>query len=113
MIAQAKGRYFRVSPSKLRMILDLIRGQKVPAAVTALAYLNKPTKEKIEKVLNSAIANARLKGFTEDQLVVSKAIADQGPVWKRFRAATMGRATEILKKTSHITIELDIKVNKG
>ncbi len=110
MIARAKGRYQRVSPTKIRKILDLVRGKQVPVALTILAHLNKPTKEKVVKVLESAVANAKQKGLTEDQLVVSKIVADQGPVWKRFRAATFGRATEILKKTTHITVELDLKV---
>ena len=110
MIAKAKGRYLRVSPTKVRLILDLIRGKKVPVAQSILAHLNKPTKEKIVKVFESAVANAKLKGVAEDQLFVSRVVADQGPVWKRFRAATFGRATEILKKTTHITVELDLKV---
>lgn len=110
MIAQAKGRYLRVSPTKIRKILDLVRGKDVPVAFTILAHLNKPTKEKIIKVFESAVANARQKGLSEDQLVVSKIFADQGPVWKRFRAASFGRASEVLKKTSHITVELDLKV---
>jgi len=109
MIVTAKGHYLRVSPTKIRMILDLVRGKSVPVAVSILAHLNKPTKEKIVKVLNSAIANAKQKGLTEDRLFVSKITADQGPVWKRFRAASMGRAAEILKKTTHITVELDLK----
>ncbi|NLE64636.1 MAG: hypothetical protein GX606_01825, partial [Elusimicrobia bacterium] len=67
------------------------------------------TKEQVVKVFNSAVANAKQKGLTEDQLIVSKITADQGPVWKRFRAATMGRANPVLKKTSHITVELDLK----
>ncbi len=82
----------------------------VPVAQSILAHLNKPTKEKIVKVFESAVANAKLKGVAEDQLFVSRVVADQGPVWKRFRAATFGRATEILKKTTHITVELDLKV---
>ena len=110
MIARAKGRYLRVSPTKVRQILDLIRGKTVPVAQTILAHLNKPTKEKIVKVFDSAVANAKQKGIAEDQLYVSKVVADQGPVWKRFHAATFGRATEILKKTTHVTVELDLKV---
>ncbi len=110
MIAKAKGRYLRVSPTKVRLILDLIRGKKVTVAQTILAHLNKPTKEKIVKVFDSAVANAKQKGISEDQLFVSRVTADQGPVWKRFKAATFGRATEILKKTTHITVELDVKV---
>lgn len=109
MIAKAQGKYLRLSPDKARMILDLIRGKKVPVAKTILTHLNKPTKEKIVKVFDSAVANAKQKGITEDQLVVSKACADQGAVWKRFRAASFGRASGILKKTTHITVELDIQ----
>jgi large subunit ribosomal protein L22 len=110
MIARAKGRYLRVSPTKVRQVLDLIRGKRVSVAQTILAHLNKPTKERVVKVFDSAVANARQKGIAEDQLVVSKAVADQGPVWKRYHAATFGRATQILKKTTHITVELDLKV---
>ena len=110
MIATAKGRYLRVSPTKIRKVMDLVRGKSVPVAISILAHLNKPTKEKVVAVLNSAVANAKQKGLTEDQLVVSKIIADQGPVWKRHRAATMGRASQILKKASHITVELDLKM---
>ncbi len=109
MIATAKGRFLRVSPTKIRNILDLIRGKGVPAAITILTHLNKPTKEKVAKVLLSAVANAKQKGLTEDQLVVSKITADQGPMWKRFRAATFGRATDIHKRTTHVIVELDLK----
>ncbi len=110
MIATAKGKFLRVSPTKVRKIMDLVRGKPVPVAQSILIHLNKPSKEKIVKVLESAVANAKQKGLTEDQLVVSKIVADQGPMWKRFRAATFGRASEVLKKTSHITVELDLKV---
>ena len=63
----------------------------------------------ISKVLNSAVDNAKQKGLMEDQLFISRIVADQGPSWKRFRAASFGRATPILKKTTHLTIELDLK----
>jgi len=62
----------------------------------------------ITKILNSAISNAKQKGLAENQLYISKITADQGPMWKRFRAASMGRATPVLKRTTHITIELDL-----
>jgi large subunit ribosomal protein L22 len=110
MIAKAIGRYQRVSPTKIRQVMDLIRGKSVPVAQSILAHLNKPVKEKLQKVLDSAVANAKQKGMTEDQLVVSKVVADQGSVWKRFRAASFGRASEVLKKTTHITVEVDVKV---
>lgn len=109
MIATSKGRYLRVSPTKVRQVMDLVRHKPVPVAVSILAHLNKPVKDNVIKVLNAAIANAKQKGLSEEQLIVSKITADQGPVWKRHRAATMGRANPILKKTTHITVELDLK----
>lgn len=110
MISQAKGKHLRVSTKKITMVLDLIRGKDVATSQSLLAHVNKGPKEKILKVLNSAVANAKQKGVTEDQLVVSKVIATNGPMWKRFRAASFGRATPILKRTTHVTIELDLKV---
>ena len=109
MIAQAKGKHMRVAPAKIRRIIDLIRGKDVTTSVSILTHLDKGTKEGIVKVLNSAISNAKQKGLTEEQLFVSRVTADQGPSWKRFRAATFGRATPILKKTTHLIIELDLK----
>jgi large subunit ribosomal protein L22 len=109
MIAQAKARHLRVSSRKLGQVIELIRRKDVTTAQVILAHVNKGTKDKVLKVLNSAVANAKQKGLSEDQLVVSKAIATNGPMWKRFRAASFGRATPILKRTTHLTIELDLK----
>jgi len=108
MIAQAKGRYIRVSPVKIRQIIDLIRGKRVQESAAILAYLNKGATKTVGKILSSAISNAKQQGLSEEQLFVSKVYADQGPSWKRFRAAAFGRATRILKKTTHLTIELDL-----
>ncbi|MBP9854529.1 MAG: 50S ribosomal protein L22 [Candidatus Omnitrophica bacterium] len=108
MISQAKGRYCRVSPTKLRLVLNLIRGKKVLPSLAILTHVNKGQTKMITKVLNSAISNAKQKGLSEDQLFISKITADQGPSWKRFRAASFGRASGILKRTSHLTIELDL-----
>ena len=109
MIAQAKAKYLRLSPMKVRLVVDLIRGKDVATSQTLLTHVDKGTKVQILKVLNSAVSNAKQKGLTEDQLIVSKATATSGPMWKRFRAASFGRATPILKRTTHITIELDLK----
>jgi large subunit ribosomal protein L22 len=109
MIAQAKAKYLRVSPQKARLVVDLIRGKDVVTSQTLLTHVNKGSKEKILKVLNSAVSNAKQKGLTEDQLIVSRITATSGPMWKRFRAASFGRATPILRRTTHITIELDLK----
>ncbi|MCD4781449.1 MAG: 50S ribosomal protein L22 [Candidatus Omnitrophica bacterium] len=111
MIAKAKAKYLRVSPTKVRRVIDLIRGKDVLSSQAILAQTNKGSTKFIIKTLNSAVDNAKQKGLNEDQLFVSRIIADQGPTWKRFRAAPFGRATRILKKTTHIIIELDLKTN--
>ena len=112
MIAQAKGRYMRVSPTKVRDVIGLIRGKDVNTSLAILYHTRRGATDRIGKVLKSAISNAKQKGLTEDQLFISNIYADQGPVWKRFRAAAFGRATGILKKTTHLTIELDL-ITKG
>ena len=110
MIAKAKGRYIRVAPRKARLVIDLIRGQYTDEALSALQFTPKRASKIVEKVLKSAIANAEQSAEVNvDNLFVSKATVDGGPSLKRFRPAAMGRATRILKRTSHITIELDEK----
>lgn len=89
--------------------MDLIRLRGVPEAEAILLNLNKRPKEHIIKILRSAVANAKVKGFKPEQLYISKIICDVGPSWKRFKAAAFGRAASIRKRTSHIKIELDIK----
>jgi len=108
MIAKAEGKFLRVSPAKVRQVNALISGKAVLEAEAILFHLNKRSKEYLIKILRSAVANAKTKGFPPEQLYVSRAICNNGPVWKRFRAAAFGRATEIRKRTSHIIIELDI-----
>jgi len=108
MISKAKTKYIRVSPTKVRQVIDLIRGKDVPSSLALLTHVNKSCTEMISKTLNSAVSNAKQKGLSEDQLFVSRIIADQGPSWRRYRAAAFGRATGISKKTTHLTIELDL-----
>ena len=109
MIAQAKARYMRVSPTKVRLVIDLIRGKDVLTSQAILTHVNKGSRKLVGKVLDSAVSNAKQKGLMEDQLFISRIVADQGPSWKRFRAATFGRAAPVAKKTTHLTIELDLK----
>jgi len=109
MIAKAKAKYLRISPTKIRPVIDLIRGRDVPSSQVLLMHVNKRATGLIKKVLHSALSNAKEKGLMEDQLYISRIIADQGPSWQRFRAAAFGRATGIVKKTTHLTIELDLK----
>lgn len=89
--------------------MDLIRDKDVLEAKSILASLNKRPKEYLIKILSSAVANAKVKGFSPEQLYISRIICDVGPAWKRYKAAAFGRAMPIKKRTSHIRIELDIK----
>ena len=109
MIAKAEVKFVRLAPPKVRAVMDLIRNKDVILARSILLNLNKRPKEHLIKILNSAIANAKVKGFNAEQLYVSKIICNVGPSWKRFKAAAFGRAAPILKRTSHIRIELDLK----
>ena len=108
MIAKAHGRYLRLAPMKTRQLIDLVRGKDVTTSLAVLAYAKKGPALMVTKVLRSAISNAKQKGLTEEQLFISKITATSGPMWKRFRAATFGRANPILKRTTHLTVELDL-----
>ena len=109
MIAQARGRFIRVSPTKMRDVIDLIRGKDVVRSFAILGVMQQGPAPMVKKILTSAVNNAKQKGLTEDQLVVSRIIADKGPMWKRYRAVAFGRASSILKRTTHVTIQLDVK----
>lgn len=109
MIAQASSKFVRISPTKVRQVCDLIRDKDAREAEVILVHINRRPKEFLIKILRSAIANAKVKGFGAEQLYVSKIICDGGPSWKRYRARAFGRASGIKKRTSHIKIELDIK----
>lgn len=110
MIAKAKGRFIRVAPRKARLVVDLIRDKYADEALDMLKFTRKRAAKNIEGVLKSAIANAEQRDDVNvDNLYVSKAFVDGGPVLKRFRPAPMGRAVRVFKRTSHITIELDEK----
>ena len=111
MIVKAQGKFLRISPIKIRRIINMLRGKDVIAAKAILLNVNNRSKEHLSKILNSAIANAKIKGFNPEQLYVSKIICDAGPTWKRYRAVAFGRANLIRRRTSHVKIELDIKSN--
>lgn len=107
IVAKAHARYVRVSARKVRLVIDLIRGEKVGRALAILANTNKRARVYVEKALRSAISNARGNpAIDTEQLFISKIIADNGPQLKRYRAAAMGRATMIRKRTTHLTVEL-------
>jgi len=107
MIAKAEAKYIRISPTKVRPVITLIKNAKVTGAMAKLVLINKRGAYYLSKVLKSALANAKVKGYQEDKLFISKAVANPGPVLKRYRAASFGRATTIRKRTSHILIELE------
>jgi large subunit ribosomal protein L22 len=110
MVSKAKGRYIPISVRKIRLVANLIKGLDVPRAQAILANIPRGAAKPISKVFKSAVANATKDGtWTEEQLVVSKVMADDGPSMKRYRAAPMGRAMVIKKGYSHLTIELDAK----
>ena len=110
IVSQANARFVRISAQKCRLIADLIRERYVGEALTILHFSKKKKASGIvEKVLRSAIANAQQKdpNINVDNLFISGIHVDQGPMWKRFRAAPMGRAARILKRTSHVHIYLE------
>ncbi len=109
MIAKAEGKFVRLSAPKVRQVIDLLRNKDAGEARNTLLLINKRPKEYLIKLLNQAIANAKVKGFNLEQLYISKIVCDVGPSWKRFKAAAFGRAKPILKRTAHIKIELDVK----
>lgn len=112
MIVKAQGKFLRVSPRKVRQVIDLIRHKDVLSAQSTLRLLNKRPKEYLLKILNSAVANAKSKGFNPGQLYISKIICNPGPSWKRFKAAAFGRASPIKKRTAHIKLELELKTGE-
>ncbi len=93
----------------MRQVIDLVRGKDVGHSFSILSQTPKKASGIVTKILHSAVSNAKQKGLTEDQLYISKIVSDNGPMWKRYRAGSFGRATPILKRTSHLTIELDLK----
>ena len=113
MISQASARFARISPRKARMIVNLVRGRDASEALQLLQFTTKAGAPVVAKILESAVANARLKspGTDVDTLYVSAATVDKGPNkhLRRWRPRAMGRATKIVKGVSHIHIELDAR----
>lgn len=108
--AKAISRFARLSPRKARLVVDLIRGRDAAAALNILKFTPKAAARVIEKVLKSAIANAVDREIGDpDELRVSRAYVDGGPIMKRFSARSMGRANPIKKRTSHITLVVSPK----
>ena len=107
--AQATAKFIRTSAQKAGLVLDLIRGRDVNLALATLKFTRKTIARDIEKVLRSAIANAQQKqGFGGDveRLYVKSCFAGQGPSQKRIRPAPMGRAFRVVKRTTHLTVQV-------
>jgi len=119
MEAKAQARHVRVTPMKARRVVDMIRGKQAADAIALLQFAPQTASEPVLKTLNSAIANARFTAdknsapFDENALVVTTAFVEEGPTMKRFRPRAQGRASRILKRTSHITIVVGERDSKG
>jgi len=106
---KAIARFIRVSPFKARRVLDQIRGRTYRDALIILEFLPYRSTEPILKVLRSAAANAEHNaGLDRGELIITQAYADQGPVLKRFQPRAQGRAYQIRKPTSHITVAVGV-----
>ena len=110
IVGRATARYVRMSPTKVRRVIDLLRGMPASEATAIVKFDPHSASEPVGKVLGSAIANAehlahvRSQRLDPDDLVVVEAFVDEGPTLKRFRPRAQGRAYRIRKRTSHITI---------
>jgi len=115
MEVKAEARHVRISPQKARLVVDMIRGAKVNQARITLRSVNKRIAPAVEKVLNSAIANAQNQNedVDVDALFVSSAYVNEGPRQKRVRPAPMGRAYRYQRRTSHIVVKVTEKVQGG
>jgi large subunit ribosomal protein L22 len=108
MEAKAVARHIRISPQKARLVADVVRGLEVDKAITTLRFMPKKGARILRKVIESAVANAsQSQEIDVDTLYVKTVFIDGGPTLKRIRPRAMGRASRILKRTSHITVVLD------
>jgi large subunit ribosomal protein L22 len=104
---RAEAKWVRMSPRKARLVAEHIRGRSVPEARAVLAFTSREAARALEKVLQSAVANAETNhGIPEDRLYIAHAYVDGGPVMKRWRARARGRVARIKKRTCHITVRL-------
>jgi len=110
MSTQAVGKYLPISARKGRQVIDMIRGKDAGEALLVLKFLPNRSAKMVYNVLKSAIYNAQNNNnINVEDLFVSKAFVDEGPIMKRFMPRAMGRASRIRKRTSHVTIIVDYK----
>jgi large subunit ribosomal protein L22 len=114
METRATSRFVRLTAQKARLVVDLIRGKPVEAAMSILEFTPKRGAKTVLKTLKSAVANAEhAQNVDVDALYVKHAFVDEGPTAKRFLPRAHGRATKIFKRTSHITVVVDAKGAEG
>jgi large subunit ribosomal protein L22 len=107
MEVRAAAKYVRVSPQKVRKLIDAVKGKPVEDGLNLLKFMPQKAASIVEKTIRSAVANAdQIPDMDVDSLVIQNITADQGPTLKRFKARARGRGTRILKRTSHITVIL-------
>jgi large subunit ribosomal protein L22 len=108
METEAITRFVRLSPRKVRLVVDLIRGKSVEDALNVLKFTPKRSAAVVAKTLRSAVANAEnTQSVDVDRLYVKRVMVDEGGMWKRFMPRAMGRATRVRKRLSHIKIVVD------
>jgi len=107
MEVKAVAQYIRISPQKVRLVIEAIKGKQVEVGLDILRFMPQKAAHIVEKVVRSAVANAdQYPDIDVDSLVIRNIIADQGPTLKRFKARARGRGTRILKRMTHITVIL-------
>src|SRR5688572_4040344 len=110
MEVKAHTRHLRMSPRKVRLVVDAVRGMAVEPALAQLTFMSRAAARPVKKLLESAIANAEHNfKLDRDGLYIKAALVNQGPTLKRWRPRAMGAAAPILKRTSHITLVLESK----
>jgi large subunit ribosomal protein L22 len=107
MEVRAVAKYVRISPRKVRILIDAVKGKPVETGIDILKFMPQKAAAIVQKVVLSAVANAEQNPDIDiDSLIIRNIIADQGPTLKRFKARARGRGTRILKRTAHITVIL-------
>jgi large subunit ribosomal protein L22 len=105
MDVRAKGKFLRISPQKVRLIADIVKGKSVEIGLNTLKFMPNKAAGLVEKILKSAVANADQNfNLNVDSLFIKNIVVDGGPTMKRFGARARGRGTRILKRSSHITV---------
>jgi len=118
VVAKAEARYVRVTPRKARRVVDLVRGRNATEAVQILRFQPQAVARDVRKLIESAIANARVAAdasgerFVESELIVSEITVDEAPTMKRMRPRAQGRAVRVLKRSSHIKVAVATIANK-